>query len=213
MKINITKKGKKIISLLTVGLVLCTAPTGCAQEQPQEQVTSVDNDKVFNEKEHVVIEKIQDPTKKTQQYTYHEGYKPIGISTATYENAFTIHEVNSYIVYENIVPVKASSKEFGTPIEEIEKTQEENKYNAYEHIVSIPYDCEASEINFEYHDGYEIVGICNEITEGKVFNTYSGCILYVNTEPVEVKHRGTKDDTIEYDTFGTIIEEPKTYEK
>ena len=205
----------KLIVGLVLGGVACLISQCSSKEYPQEQATPTDADKLFNEKEHIIAEEIVDPTEEIQQYPYHQGYKPVGVTTTKYVNSFKTEEEHSYIIYENIVPIKVAPtseydqyveyKNFGYPVEKLEIEKEDDIYNPYEHIISIPYSGNVDDINFEYHDGYEIVGVSNYKDEG--------CILYVNTEPVEVKHHGTKDDQIVYDTFGTIIEEPKTLEK
>ena len=215
MKINIAKKCKKILCMITTGIVLSTV-SGCTlDEYPQEQATPTDADKLFDEKEHIIAEEIVNPTDKIQQYPYHKGYKPVGITTTQYKNTLDVTVDHSYIVYENIVPIKVAPtreddqyveyKNFGYPVEQFEVSTDDDIYDPYEHIISIPYSGDVNDINFEYHDGYEIVGVCNYKDEG--------CVLYVNTEPVEVKHHGTKNDQIVYDTFGTVIEEEKTTEK
>ena len=224
MKINITKKCKKILCMITTGIVLSTV-SGCTlDEYPQEQATPTDADRLFDTGQHKLAEKIDDPTEKIKQYPYHEGYKPIGMTISNYESVIGTDEVDSYIIYENTEPIKVAPthtdvngdteyKNFGYTVEKHEKNSEDDKYDIYEHIVSIPYSGNVNEINFENHDGYEIVGICNDIHEGTIGNESNGCILYVNVEPVEVHHRGTKDDKIVYDTFGTPIVEEKTTEK
>ena len=210
----------KAMTKLIVGLVLggaaCLITTQCStKEYPQEQATPTDADKLFNENEHIIAEEIVNPTDEIQQYPYHKGYKPVGITTTKYDNSLDVTVDHSYIIYENVVPIRVAPtmeydqyveyKNFGYPVTPLDVNTEDDIYNIYEHIVSIPYSGDVDQIQFEYHDGYEIVGVCNYKDEG--------CILYVNTEPVEVKHHGTKDDKIEYDTFGTIIEEQKTKQK
>ena len=206
---------KFVVSLVFAGAA-CLITTQCSsKEYPQEQATPTDADKLFDENEHVIAEEIVDPTEEIQQYPYHKGYKPVGITTSKYKNSLDVTVDHSYIIYENVVPIMVAPtakydqyveyKNFGYPVEPIEVNTEDDIYDIYEHIVSIPYKGDVDQIEFQYHDGYDIVGVCNHEDEG--------CILYVNVEPVEVKHHGTKNDTIEYDTFGTIIEEQKTYEK
>lgn len=212
---SLSPRAVKVIATLIVAGMGCLMTQCSSKEYPQEQATPTDADRLFDEGEHVIAEEIVNPTEEIQQYPYHKGYKPVGITTTQYVNAYKVTEDHSYIIYENVVPIKVAPtnqydqyveyKNFGYPVEQFEVLTDDDIYDPYEHIISVPYSGEVDSINFECHDGYDIVGVCN--------NRDEGCVLYVNTEPVEVKHHGTKDDQIVYDTFGTIIEEAKTYEK
>ena len=149
---------------------------------------------VFSPGEHIIAMPIEDPTKEVKTYEGHAGYKPVGISTSAYgKYGYTYGE--GYILYENIVDVNVSAtgmdeegnyvySTFGTPVEV--QYNASGQYDAYEHIVSVPYSgFIKSDIQIEYHDGYEIAGIGTSTYGQYGASKPSGCILYTNTEPVE----------------------------
>lgn len=173
----------------------------------------------FSPGEHIVTMPIEDPTKEVKTYEGHAGYKPVGISTSAYgQNSNWYDQV--YIIYENTVDVNVHASgvdkegnyvyaNFGAPVEVTSTTKGQNEYDAYEHIVSVPYsNFNKNDIQIEYHDGYEIAGIGTASYGKNVAYNGGGCILYVNTEPVEYVY---DEETETY--FGTPVEKEKVLEK
>ena len=183
---------------------------------------SDDDVKTFEPGEHIISVLTDSPIEEAQQYEYHEGYKPLGIATATYGKA-TKHDAGSCILYINDQEVLAKANgmkdgelyfgDFGTPLDfENSNGITENIYTvdfpAGTHILSMPVD-DPTEYNmqFETHEGYEPVGIATA-AYGKATDISSGgCILYVNTDDVTLQ----KNDDGVYTEFGTPSE--KVYQK
>ena len=188
---------------------MANAPTPISYEQVY----------TFSPGEHIVAIPIEDPTKEVKTYEGHAGYKPVGISTSAYGQNSNRYD-RGYIIYENTVDVNAQAtavdKEghyiyttFGTPVEVQYNTKVQNEYDAYEHIVSVPYSgFKKNDIQIEYHDGYEIAGIGTASYGKNSAHNGGGCILYVNTEPVEYVY---DEETKTY--FGTPVEQEKVLEK
>ena len=95
-----------------------------------------------------------------------------------------------------------------TPVEYEVGNLDKNSYAEYQHIVSAPYDFEGPRTQIKYYDGYEVVGIANAARGETIGYDCGGCILYVNTEPVEYIY---DEETQTY--FGTPIEKQKVLEK
>lgn len=232
MKINnlkVTKKLKKILVLATLG-TLTLSTTGCSRTNAIESEEIVqENKKTFQPGEHVIAVVIKDrsvrPTVKIVEYQAHAGYEPIGISATAYGRD-NYHPGASHILFRNteeviVEPTEITAdgkylyEDFGVPTNK--KEQEARKetdttieYLPGEHIISIPYYGYSSKnMQFEYHDGYEIIGIANSSYGMSNQQDNRGCILYVNTEKVKVKKDISKDEL----PFGTPLEEEKVLEK
>lgn len=65
---------------------------------------------------------------------------------------------------------------------------------AGEHIISVPVRGTGTNHQYDYHEGYEVVGMNEK------------CILYVNTEDVTVAGLIYEDGKCEFDNFGTPVE-------
>ena len=155
--------------------------------------------KQFLPGEHIISVLIDSPLEEAQQYEYHPGYKPVGIASATYGKSNSI-DAGSCMLYVNEYPVEAKSTgikdeqpffgEFGTPIDYIktELTERDDviEFAPGEHIFSIPID-DPTDFNFQYdfHEGYEPIGITTASYGQSMDFTAGSCILYVNTETVE----------------------------
>lgn len=233
-KLKVTKNLKKLICIPLVGLVMATGFSGCSEET---HITAIEegeyDDKLFNEGEHIISIPIDDPTEERIQYEYHEGYRPVGISTSAYGQG-AYHYGQGYILYTNEYPVKCKPThinsdneellytEFGTPIDyKREKTISGNNWMEFasgEHIISVPVgDMNSSNYQVESYDGYEAIGIATS-EYGKGAAHFGGsCILYVNNEKVRCAKDITDDDAKssedKYTTFGTPIETNKTLQK
>ena len=108
-KLKVTENLKRIICVPFVGLIMATSFSGCS-EKPQI-VTIEDgeyDDKVFDEGEHIISIEINDPTKENIQYEYHEGYRPVGISTEAYGH-YGYDFGKAHILYVNEYPVKCKA--------------------------------------------------------------------------------------------------------
>lgn len=201
-----------IIGTLTLGIRSCKAPKNV--EEPYETISTTD--KIFAPGEHIIAVPITNPLKTVNTYEGHQGYKPIGISAATFGKTYSQYDYG-YIMFENIVEVKASATSgnnkdsyrydnFGTPIDYEINEYSENIYDTYQHIVSVPYEIDNARVQIEFVDGYEIVGVASSSYGEYIGSSAGDCILYTNTEPVEYIYE-------ENDTFGKPIEKVKTKEK
>ena len=181
---------------------------------------TIDDDKIFEEGEHIIAIPIEDPSEEIKEYEGHVGYEPIGISTTGYGKA-CYHYGTGYILYENTEEVIAHPtdkdekgnciyEEFGYPTnpekEETTETLYTIEYLPGEHIISVPFKGDTQDLQFEYYDGYEPVGMANSTYGQYSEHTSRGCILYVNTEKVE-KEKDNKN------VFGTPIEETQQKQK
>ena len=188
-------------------------------EEKQNQTIEYNMDvepKEYEIGEHIVIEPIDDPTKENMQYEYHKGYKPIGM-TASARGQYAGAVDEAYVIYENECPVLVRPTNndeyntFGYPIDYTEKVQNETldtkTFNEGEHIISVPLDKFDETTKIEFHDGYEIVGVCDSAYGKYSHIEAGGSVLYVNTEPVEVNKTTSENNS--YTTFGTPIEEEK----
>lgn len=175
--------------------------------------------KQFLPGEHIISVLIDSPLEEAQQYEYHPGYKPVGIASATYGKSNSI-DAGSCILYVNEYPVEGKSTgikdeqpffgEFGTPIDYIktELTERDDviEFAPGEHIFSIPID-DPTDFNFQYdfHEGYEPIGITTASYGQSMDFTAGSCILYVNTETVECE----KQEDNNYIEFGKVKENNK----
>ena len=209
------------IALTSTSLAGCSNKdnsTGSNQEIVSEVTTTH-----FGIGEHIIsvpISPKNDIRFSNVQYDYYPGYEPIGISltaTGKYTNSFG----GGAIIYSNVEEVECTSNlvdkngnylylEFGTPMY-IESEYGSNgnikEFNVGEHIISIPIDEDNRSNNFqyEYHEGYEVVGIATTAT-GQYTNIYGGgVLLYKNITPVKC----TRGDN-GYTSFGIPLEIEKT---
>ena len=69
------------------------------------------------------------------------------------------------------------------------------KMDTYEHTLSVPVktDNTNNTIQYEYHDGYEVVGITSAAYGRYTDSYYGGSIIYVNDEPVICKNSGSNN--------------------
>lgn len=188
-------------------------------EKNNSQIEEIDEEqtKVFEIGEHLLSVPIDNPTKEIIQYDYHPGYKPVGITVASY-GQYGARDGGSCILYTNETEVECRSNKtngeeyiydtFGFPMDyekqESSETLTTKEFDVGEHIISIPIDDPTdARTQFEFHDGYEPVGVASA-KYGRYGGSYAGgCILYVNVEPVTCEK--TADDNV-YLTFGTPTE-------
>lgn len=223
-KLKVTENLKRIICVPFVGLIMATSFSGCSEKQ---QIVTIEDgeydDKIFDEGEHIISIEINDPTKENIQYEYHEGYRPIGISTEAYGH-YGYDFGKAHILYVNEYPVKCKATyqkdselfytDFGEPLQyEREKTETGSKweeFNAGEHIISIPLNKQELEnYQIDYYDGYEPIGIASSSYGHYEYSYGGGCILYTNTEKVKC----IKDENGNYTSFGIPKEDAKSLKK
>lgn len=180
----------------------------------------------FNEGEHIISIPIENDIRSSNaQYEYHPGYAPVGISVTAYGRG-----ANNFgggaIIYSNTEKVECSSNlidetgnylylDFGVPIEYQKQgehlSNEVKKFDVGEHIISVPIEEDNRSDNFQYefHEGYEIIGMATSAFGRQANNFGGGVLLYKNIVPVRCN---LNDDG--YTTFGIVIEKEKikTYE-
>jgi hypothetical protein len=173
---------------------------------------------MFEPGEHIVIEDVTSPLNKKVQYKSHPGYKPVGFSTSTY-GSLKEKDAGTSIMFINTETVQANANgkneeeyyfgEFGIPVDyekRIEDESNEKEFAPGEHILSISItNPESYDIEYEYHEGYEPIGLATA-SYGDTCKTFAGAsILYTNTKTVECK----KQENNEYTEFGTLKEKAK----
>lgn len=223
-KLKVTENLKRIICIPVVGIIMATSFSGCS-EKPQ--IVTVEDgeydDKIFNEGEHIISVEIDDPTKERLQYEYHEGYRPVGISTEAHgQYGYNFGKAHMLYVNEYLVKCRPTYKQdselmytdFGAPLEyEREKTAADTtweEFNVREHIISVPLDKnEQDNYQVKYYDGYEPIGIATSSFGKYGYNYGGGCILYTNTEKVKC----VKDENGNYTSFGIPEEDAKSLKK
>ncbi len=223
--IKVTENLKKLVCVPLVGLIMATSLTGCDDEPKIEEIVSYEDydDKIFDAGEHIISIPIDDPTQENMQYDYHEGYKPIGISTSAY-GRYTYNYGKGKLLFVNEYPVKCTPTykkgegllytDFGKPVEyERETTQSGDNWQEFapgEHIISIPLKTDSDDNTlYEYYDGYEPIGISTSAYGRYVYNYGGGCILYVNRDKVKC----IKDENGTYTSFGVPEEDTKVLQK
>ena len=189
----------------------------CSKEETPIVYTKED-DKEFGIGEHIIAVPIDDPRYEVKEYETHIGYTPVGISSSAYGRDNNLYG-DGYILYENncevIVHPTGKTKDgkniyddFGYPIEyvESEETVYTIEYQPGEHVISVPLSSYQEDLQFDFYDGYEPVGIATTAYGKDGYHPGGGCILYTNTETVEKE----KDST---EVFGIPKEEQKQKDK
>lgn len=228
MKINKLKifkeKGKmKLCVIPLAGLMAVSGLTACSYEENNTtSYTQEENaqTKEFDIGEHILSVPIDDPRKEVKQYEYHPGYKPIGITADSY-GPYGASYGGACILYINETEVECRSIKikdgeyvydtFGFPTDyekpQASETLITKEFDTGEHIISVPInDPTKTQVQYEFYDGYEPVGITSS-KYGKYSGCYGGgCILYINTEPVTCQ----KNEENTYTSFGIPTEKALT---
>lgn len=219
--------------LSVVALLLALALKGCASDEDihelaelleKQGVTTTEQQSTehFGVGEHIVSVPIKnDIRSENVQYDYFPGYEPVGISINAYGKHSDYFGGGS-IIYSNIEEVDCSSVivdkdgnylylNFGTPtfykVEEYDNVGDTKIFNVGEHIISVPISEDNRYDNFQYDyiEGYEVVGMATS-TYGKYNGIFAGgVLLYKNTVSVEC----TKGEN-GYTSFGTPVEKGYT---
>ena len=217
----------KAMLLTGVIAITCSALTGCGDEidthtDSKQAIVVQEVTKRFGVGEHIISVPIKkDVRDKNFQYEYHPGYEPVGISLTAYGQLYSAFGGGA-IIYTNNREVECSTSitdghgnntflDFGIPVEYIQEVDLNNDdikaFDVGEHIISVPIKKDVRDKNFqyEYHEGYEVVGIA-ATAQGRSFNGYGGgIVLYKNIVPVKCIH-----DDNGYTSFGIPFEVEKT---
>lgn len=216
----------RLKSLILAGSIFLTSSSlvGCSSSNNKDNETSIIQTEttIYDIGEHILSVPIEEDIRTCNfQYEYHPGYEPVGISLKAYGQIFNNYGGGA-ILYSNTEPVECCSiqtsssdeflsLDFGTPLS-IKQTDEDKKekikeFGVGEHIISIPLtsDNSTDNIQYEYHEGYEVVGIATT-SYGQRFNNFGGgVILYKNITPVKCNLADNG-----YTMFGIPFETEKT---
>ena len=219
----------KAKAMLLAGTFMLTGAglSGCNSNSANNDVTKEmvceKTSKIFKIGEHIISVPISndfDIRNENIQYEYHAGYEPIGISATAY-GKFSNNFGGASIVYANTEEVQCDSyivdennnnlyTSFGIPVSGIKpKQNDKGEFDIGEHIISVPisndFDIRNENIQYEYHEGYELVGIATT-AYGMLSNNFGGgALLYKNIVPVKCTFQGNG-----YTTFGVPQEKVKS---
>ncbi|MBQ6134752.1 MAG: hypothetical protein IJI60_00365 [Bacilli bacterium] len=177
-----------------------------------EQV--LESEPEFMEKgKHAIAIKSNFKEQEQQQLPVPDGYELKGINydiglshTILYVNTETVlcyptgeTETGEFVYQDICTPVSGKK-------EKEEHTQDRD-FEIGEHVIIAPIHVEST-MQFEFHEGYEVIDIDAYAGSG---GSYDGCIVYKNTVPVRVHANKRNKKTSEwiYDQFGTPIEKEK----
>lgn len=197
-------KNLKMFGLALSGILTMTSLSGCGSSPMYYEEKGIEFTKEFDVGEHIISVPLEDDiSEKPMQIAAHPGYDIKGISTSAYGQSFSYY-AGGAIVFSNDEVVECKSNlydengnyvylNFGTPLNYEERNEDSNddirEFDVGEHILSIPIENDISENNvqYEYHEGYEVVGIAIS-AYGKSFSYYAGgAILYKNVVPVRAR--------------------------
>lgn len=219
-------KYKRLKAMLLAGTITVASSnlTGCGNQNSGAVAITQNTTIHFDVGEHIIsvpISTENDIRENNVQYEYHPGYEPIGISLnawGLYHNYFD----GGSIIYSNTEEVECSSNSidkdgnyictnFGTPIyynkEGYDSNNNTKEFDIGEHIISVPIneDNRLEQFQYDYHEGYEVVGIATSSWGGYHNYFAGGVLLYKNITPVQC---ALTDDG--YITFGKPIKSEKT---
>lgn len=220
----------RLKAILLAGTIALTSPslTACSNKDSEtnsnQEIIAQDSTMHFGVGEHIIsvpISPKNDIRFNNVQYDYYPGYEPIGISI-TAHGMFDNDFGGGAIIYANIEEVDCSSRlvdkngnylylDFGTPTyyteDEYNVKGNIKEFNVGEHIISVPIseDNRFDYFQYEYRDGYEVVGIATS-AHGKFDNDFGGgVLLYKNITPIKC----VREDN-GYTSFGIPIEKENT---
>lgn len=214
-------KNFKAFGVALSSVLAMTSLSGCGSTPLYHEEKGIEFTKQFDIDEHIISVPLEnDISEKPMQIEFHPGYDIKSVSLAAY-GEFSPCYAGGVLVYSNneIVECKSNSYDdngeyvyldFGTPLDYEENKNANNddmrEFAEGEHIISMPIMNDISEENtqYEYHEGYEVVGI-TIAAYGRFSACYAGgAIIYKNIVPVRAKHQ---EDG--YVTFGEPIEKEK----
>lgn len=225
---------KKLKAILLAGSITLAGSslTGCGNKNSgadSNQVITVQYTTVhFGIGEHIIsvpISPENDIRLNNVQYEYHPGYEPVGISITSNVAYKPDKFSGGAIIYANTEEVECSSNlvdkdgkyvyaDFGMPIyyneEEYDSSNNIKEFGIGEHIISVPIneDNRLEQFQYDYHEGYEVVGI-SVTSNGMYFpkdKFGGGVLLYKNITPVNC----VRGEDNSYTTFGVPVEIEKT---
>lgn len=219
-------KYKRLKAMLLAGTITVASSslTGCGNQSSGAVAITQNTTVHFDVGQHIIsvpISTENDIRENNVQYEYHPGYEPIGISITAWGN-FKNYFGGGSIIYANTEEVEYISNSidkdgnyictnFGTPMYYNEEENHSNsnikEFGVGEHIISVPIneDNRLEQFQYDYHEGYEVVGIATS-SWGDVKNYFGGGILlYKNTTPVQC----TLTDN-GYTIFGKPMKSEKT---
>lgn len=223
-------KNLKIFGFVLSSALSMSCLSGCSGDSTydplvyQEETGGIMS-KQFDVGEHYIsVPMEEDISESIHQIKTYPGYEVVGASYGSY-GELTDFYAGGTILYRNVSPVTCETNlygengeipylEFGTPIDYTENNVDVDSdirdFNTGEHVLSVPIEADVTDYNhqYDYHDGYEIIGI-SVSAYGRTFSYYAGeVVLYKNTVPVRVSKTG--DD---YASFGVPIEKEKELKK
>lgn len=217
-------KYTKLKALLLAGTIALSSSTltGCSSDKSEENELIEESKVCFDVGRHIISEPIKEDVRFDNfQYDFHPGYEPIGISLSSYGSYFDTYDGGA-IIYSNNEEVTCSSVskdkngefqylDFGTPLYSSKKVDDNlediKEFGVGEHIISVPIEEDNRYDNFQYdyHEGYEVVGV-SSTSYGKYNGYYGGgVLLYKNITPVKCIRNDNG-----YTSFGIPIEKVKT---
>jgi len=222
---------KKNIRLKALALAVLIAGTsagmsGCSNDDNSDDLNQAIVSEIstmqFNAGEHIISVPIEgDIRNGCFQHQFRKGYRPIGISLSAY-GKLSNNYYGGAIIYSNTETVECVSTfidesgnyvyaDFGIPFfDDFSDVNDSNEpvkeFGIGEHIISVPMNDNRSEnLQIEYREGYEIVGMASTAYGQHSDNYGGGVLLYVNTVPVKC----TLDEN-GYTSFGIPLEISKT---
>lgn len=215
-------KYTKLKALLLAGTIALSSSTltGCSSDNSEKNELIEESTIHFDAGKHIISEPIGDVRFENFQYDYHPGYEPVGISLTSYGISGSYG--GGAIIYSNTEEVECSSvskdengeylySDFGTPLYSNEGNKEDinedfKNFGIGEHIISVPIkeDNRHNKFQYDYHEGYEIVGMAS-CADGKYQHYNGGVLLYTNVTPVICIRNDNG-----YTSFGVPVEKTKT---
>lgn len=197
-------KNLKLFGLALSGVLSVTQLTGCGNTYASyTEEKGFEYTRQFDRGEHIISVPLENNIGECiTQLEYHPGYEVVGITTSIY-GRFSPSFAGGVVVYQNVETVECSSNiydengefvylNFGLPLdyeEEVKISEDVCEFDIGEHIIAVPLEGNVINQNtqYEYHEGYEVVGI-NLAAYGEFSPSYTGgVIVYKNTMPVIVK--------------------------
>lgn len=204
------------IKAMILALIMMASLSGCDKEEAVEN-DNKENTIYYNAGEHIISIPINEDVRHSNcQYEYHPGYEVVGISVSSYGYMDNTYAGGS-ILYVNTDEVLCTSNivddngnylylNFGKPTNFV-KTDDTNKpikeFDIGEHIISVPIhnDARLDDYQYEYHDGYEVVGLALSSYGITDSNFGGGVLLYKNVKPVNCSLNDSG-----YTSFGIPLE-------
>lgn len=176
-------------------------------------IEDLDDERKFEPGEHIISITIDETdidqrdfyNNKNINFPYYDGYSFIGVSWD--RDTITLLYVNTETVWCTATGTDKAGNlvytEFGTAeVSSKEEPESDNcqYFDEGQHIIGIPITEPNENQQYDYHEGYEIVGFTHCILGKTVYS--GGYVVYVNTVPVNCEK--TEEGFVD---FGTPVEE------